>query len=53
VRVQSISGVGPLVQQTTGIKPRRMHHDISKITGEEVMMFKLLETPQFRENKRK
>ena len=42
-----------LVQEATGIKPRSMHHDISTITGEEVVMFTLLETPQFRENKRK
>jgi uncharacterized protein YbcI len=57
VRTQLIEIARPaletLVQETTGIKPRSMHHDISTITGEEVVMFTLLETPAFRENKRK
>ena len=42
-----------LVQEITGIKPRSLHHDISTLTGEEVVIFTLSETPQFREAKKK
>ena len=42
-----------LVQENTGIKPRSLHHDISTLTGEEVVIFTLAETPQFREAKKK
>jgi uncharacterized protein YbcI len=42
-----------LVQDITGIKPRSLHHDISTLTGEEVVVFTLAETPQCRETKKK
>jgi uncharacterized protein YbcI len=42
-----------LVQDITGVKPRSLHHDISTLTGEEVVIFTLAETPQFRELKKK
>jgi uncharacterized protein YbcI len=42
-----------LVQDITGIKPRSLHHDISTLTGEEVVIFTLSETPQFRDTKKK
>jgi uncharacterized protein YbcI len=42
-----------MVQEVTGIKVMSMHHDISTITGEEVLLFTLAETPQFREAKKK
>ena len=42
-----------LVQDITGIKPRSLHHDISTLTGEEVVIFTLVEAPQFRETKKK
>jgi uncharacterized protein YbcI len=42
-----------LVLNITGIKPRSMHHDISTLTGEEVVIFTLSEPPQFRETKKK
>lgn len=42
-----------LVQDITGIKPRSLHHDISTLTGEEIVIFTLAETPQFREAKKK
>ena len=42
-----------LVQDITGVKPRSLHHDISTLTGEEVVVFTLAETPQFRETKKK
>ena len=41
-----------LVQDITGIKPRSLHHDISTLTGEEVVIFTLPEAPQFREPKK-
>lgn len=42
-----------LVQDVTGVKPRSLHHDISTLTGEELVIFTLAEPPQFREIKRK
>ena len=42
-----------MVQEVTGIKVTSMHHDISTVTGEEVVLFTLADTPQFRETKKK
>jgi uncharacterized protein YbcI len=42
-----------MVQQVTGVKPLSMHHDISTVTGEEVVVFTLAETPSFRESRKK
>ena len=43
-----------MVQDVTGIKKvRSLHHDISTVTGEEVVLFTLAESPQFREVKKK
>ena len=42
-----------LVQDITGIKPLSLHHDISTLTGEEIVIFTLVEAPQFRETKKK
>ena len=42
-----------LVQEITGIKVISMHHDISTVTGEEVVLFTLVETPTVRETKKK
>ena len=42
-----------MVQEITGIKVVSLHHDISTVTGEEVVLFTLAETPRFREAKRK
>ncbi len=36
-----------LVHEATGVKVLSMHHDISTVTGEEVVMFSLAETPRF------
>src|SRR5277367_1408159 len=38
-----------LVQEITGIKVISMHHDISTVTGEEVVLFTLAEMPNVRE----
>ncbi|MCA9120461.1 MAG: DUF2294 domain-containing protein [Planctomycetaceae bacterium] len=55
VRSQLIEVARPtleaLVKEITGIKPLSLHHDISTLTGEEVVIFTLAETPCFRETK--
>lgn len=57
VRTQLIEIARPaletLVQNITGIKSRSLHHDISTLTGEEVVIFTLAEAPQFRDSKKK
>ena len=42
-----------MVQEVTGIKVLSLHHDISTVTGEEVVVFTLNEPPSFRDSKRK
>ena len=42
-----------MVQEITGVKALSLHHDISTVTGEEVVLFTLAESPQFRETKKK
>ncbi len=42
-----------LVQEATGAKVVSLHHDISTVTGEEVVLFALGEAPSFRETKKK
>jgi len=41
-----------IIQEATGVKVLSLHHDISTITGEEVVIFTLGESPLFREAKR-
>jgi uncharacterized protein YbcI len=57
VRSQLIEVARPaldaLVEDITGAKPRSLHHDISTITGEEVVIFTLAETPSHREAKKR
>jgi uncharacterized protein YbcI len=57
VRTQLIETSRPLleamIQGVTGVKPVSLHHDISTITGEEVMIFTLAESPTFRDAKMK
>jgi uncharacterized protein YbcI len=57
VRIQLIETARPvleaLVQEITGVKMLSLHHDISTVTGEEVVLFTLAESPLFRETKRK
>jgi uncharacterized protein YbcI len=56
VRTQLIETARPalekLVHDITGVKSRSFHHDISTVTGEEVVVFTLAEKPQVRETKR-
>jgi uncharacterized protein YbcI len=42
-----------MVQEVTGVKVLTMHHDISTVTGEEVVLFTLAESPGFRDAKKK
>jgi uncharacterized protein YbcI len=42
-----------MVQGVTGIKVISLHHDISTVTGEEVVLFTLAESPLFREAKKR
>ena len=42
-----------MVEKVTGVKILTMHHDISTITGEEVILFTLARSPDFREAKMK
>jgi uncharacterized protein YbcI len=42
-----------MIQGITGVKVVSLHHDISTVTGEEVVVFTLSESPLFRETKKK
>jgi len=42
-----------MVEKITGVKVLSLHHDISTITGEEVVLFTLTESPLFRETKKR
>jgi uncharacterized protein YbcI len=42
-----------MVEKVTGVNVVTMHHDISTLTGEEVVLFTLARTPDFRESKMK
>jgi uncharacterized protein YbcI len=57
VRNQLIETARPvmeaMVYEVTGIKVRSLHHDISTITGEEVIIFELAEPIPFRESKKR
>ncbi len=57
VRTQLVETARPvmeaMVHEVTGVKPVSLHHDISTVTGEEVLLFALAEPPLFREAKKK
>ena len=42
-----------MVQEVTGVKVVSLHHDISTVTGEEVLLFTLAESPLVRETRKK
>jgi uncharacterized protein YbcI len=42
-----------MVHEITGVKVLSLHHDISTVTAEEVIIFTLAESPDFREAKMK
>jgi uncharacterized protein YbcI len=55
VRTQLIETARPvleaMVQKVTGTNVLTLHHDISTVTGEEVVLFTLAEAPVFRQKK--
>ncbi len=57
VRTHLIETARPLMeamlQEIAGVKPLSLHHDISTMTGEEVILFTLAETPAYRDAKKK
>lgn len=42
-----------MIQEVTSVQVWSLHHDISTVTGEEVVLFTLAGPPQFRETKNK
>jgi uncharacterized protein YbcI len=42
-----------MVHEVTGVKPLSLHHDISTVTGEEVVIFTLADSPAYREAKKR
>ena len=42
-----------MVEEITGVKVLTLHHDISTVTGEEVILFTLAESPILRDAKKK
>jgi uncharacterized protein YbcI len=42
-----------MVEQVTGVKASSLHHDISTVTGEEIVVFTLSQSPLFREARTK
>jgi uncharacterized protein YbcI len=57
VRTHLIETARPLmeamVEEVTGVKVISLHHDISTVTGEEVVLFTLAEAPAFRETRKR
>jgi uncharacterized protein YbcI len=56
VRIHLVETARPvmetMVQEITGIKVVSLHHDISTLTGEEVVLFSLAESPVVRETRK-
>ena len=57
VRIQLMEAARPImeamVQEITGVRVQSLHHDISTVTGEEIMLFTLVKSPLVRETKKK
>ena len=57
VRTQLIETARPVLEsmalEVTGVKVVSLHHDISTLTGEEIVLFTLATSPVFREKKSK
>jgi uncharacterized protein YbcI len=56
VRIHLVETARPvmetMIQEITGVKVVSLHHDISTVTGEEVVLFSLEKSPFFRETRR-
>jgi uncharacterized protein YbcI len=57
VRTQLIETAQPIlvamIEEITGTKVMSLHHDISTVTGEKIVIFTLVEPPVFRETKKR
>ncbi len=57
VRIHLMETARPLMEamivEITGMKVKSLHHDISTVSGEEVVLFTLVESPRVRETKKK
>src|SRR3954471_10686136 len=57
VRTQLIETARPvlerMVEEATGVKVSSLHHDISTLTGEEVVLFSLAQPPDSREPRKR
>jgi uncharacterized protein YbcI len=42
-----------MVQEVTGVEVLSLHHDISTVSGEEVVLFTLAESPDYRQPKKR
>jgi len=56
VRIHLVETARPtmeaMIQEVTGVKVVSLHHDISTVTGEEVVLFTLAESPLYRETRK-
>ena len=56
VRIHLVETARPImesmIQDVTGIRVVSLHHDISTVTGEEVVLFTLAESPLYRETRK-
>jgi uncharacterized protein YbcI len=57
VRTQLMEAARPLLEamlaEITGVPVRSLHHDISTVAGEEIVVFALVEAPCVRDSRRK
>jgi uncharacterized protein YbcI len=57
VRTQLVETARPMLEallyEITAVKVLSLHHDISTLTGEEIVVFTLVEPPRFREVRKK
>ena len=42
-----------MIQEAVGVKVLSLHHDVSTVTGEEVVLFTLAESPDCRQAKKR
>ena len=56
VRIHLVETARPImetmIQEVTGVQVVSLHHDISTVTGEEVVLFTLAESPLYRETRK-
>ena len=57
VRIQLIETARPvletMIEEIIGVRVLSLHHDISTVTGEEILIFTLTTSPVFRETRKK